>query len=212
MCVLLCVLLHCNMHCCNVTSHFLLKKPVESDKSPSGIISCSCHSSSSSITVAWKKFRNGIKWKINSFFSIYPWSFRFLLVSLVCEDILGSDPVEKNLLACYQCRVFKKYLYPQTHKCWLFLSVCGHVFVESLTSSALVFQGPVHHRSSRRGEAHECERPAGGPLRGGDPPSGQGLPVCGDARRGLSGQLDPRVSNGELFVILWRVCNAESLN
>lgn len=58
-------------------------------------------------------------------------------------------------------------------------------------------QGPVSHRPQWCGEAHECERPASGPLRGGDPSPSQGLPVCGDPRRGVSRQLEARVSNGE---------------
>ena len=71
-----------------------------------------------------------------------------------------------------------------------------HVNVNDGSSAFL--QGPVPHRPPGRGEAHERERPARGPLCRGDPPSGQGLPVRGDPRRSLPRQLDSRVPNGEL--------------
>lgn len=62
-----------------------------------------------------------------------------------------------------------------------------------------VLQGPVHHWSKRCGEAHECEWPASGALCRRDPSLGEGVPVCGDPRRGVSSQLDPWVPNGEFL-------------
>lgn len=75
------------------------------------------------------------------------------------------------------------------------MKVPDNLFVMLLMS----FQGSVPHWSKRCGEAHECERPAGGPLCGRDASFGEGVPVCWDAWRGVSGQLDPRVPNGEFF-------------
>jgi hypothetical protein len=51
---------------------------------------------------------------------------------------------------------------------------------------------PLHNRPERCAQANNCERLARGQVCRGDPAFGQGISVCGEARRGVSGQLGPQ--------------------
>lgn len=70
-------------------------------------------------------------------------------------------------------------------------------------------QRSVHHWPERGHQAPEHQRPARGAQRGRDAAPGQGLPVRGDTRRGVPGQLDSKLPNGEscsgLSVILLKI-------
>lgn len=131
------------------------------------------------------------------------WLSRSLETTACCWRVQASPSggfTSTHLIPVFHCNPnLWSYWFAQWVRAGFILELL--VWHESIFSTMLpkILQGTVYHRPQRRGETHEHQRPACGSVRRGDPSLGEGIPVRGNPRRGVSGQLDSGVPDGQFL-------------